>query len=151
MTMIRRFRAFDLPASHSRQLLETISHHKASEEIEIAVEHCFYIDTSRELEEHEEGILDWLLAETFEPHRFARSSFLDHTRGLVLEVGPRMSFTTAWSTNAVSVCRACGLDAVTRIERSRRFLLQAHRDLTHPGRGPRRTREGQPRAGIGVR
>jgi len=34
-----------------------------------------------------------------------------------------MNFTTAWSSNAVSVCHACGLDMITRIERSRRFLL----------------------------
>ena len=135
MTMIRRFRAFDLPASQSRQLLKTVCCHQSSEEIDIAVEHCFYIETSRELEEHEEAILDWLLAETFEPHRLARASFLDDTRGRVLEVGPRMSFTTAWSTNAVSVCRACGLDAVTRIERSRRFLLRAEGGLSEESEG----------------
>ncbi|OGW27373.1 MAG: phosphoribosylformylglycinamidine synthase [Nitrospirae bacterium GWC2_57_13] len=45
------------------------------------------------------------------------------TPNLILEVGPRMSFTTAWSTNAVSVCRACGLDKITRVERSRRYFL----------------------------
>ena len=43
--------------------------------------------------------------------------------GSVLEVGPRMNFSTAWSTNAVAVCRACGLDKVSRIERSRRYKL----------------------------
>ncbi|MCL5421594.1 MAG: hypothetical protein M1461_03870, partial [Nitrospirae bacterium] len=32
-----------------------------------------------------------------------------------------MNFTTAWSTNAVSVCHACGLKKITRIERSRRY------------------------------
>ncbi|MEW6161845.1 MAG: phosphoribosylformylglycinamidine synthase [Nitrospirota bacterium] len=41
----------------------------------------------------------------------------------MLEVGPRMNFTTAWSTNAVSVCHACGLTKITRIERSRRYKL----------------------------
>lgn len=41
----------------------------------------------------------------------------------VVEVGPRMNFTTAWSTNAVSVCHACGLTKVKRIERSRRYKL----------------------------
>jgi phosphoribosylformylglycinamidine synthase len=34
-----------------------------------------------------------------------------------------MNFTTAWSTNAVSVCQACGLTKITRIERSRRYRL----------------------------
>ncbi|MBI5203823.1 MAG: phosphoribosylformylglycinamidine synthase, partial [Nitrospirae bacterium] len=34
-----------------------------------------------------------------------------------------MNFTTAWSTNAVSVCHACGLKKIARIERSRRYKL----------------------------
>jgi len=42
---------------------------------------------------------------------------------VVVEVGPRLSFTTAWSANAVSICKACALPEVTRIERSRRYLL----------------------------
>ena len=35
-----------------------------------------------------------------------------------------MNFTTAWSTNAVSVCHACGLRKISRIERSRRYRLE---------------------------
>ena len=87
----------------------------------IESEYCFNIETSAPLSGAELDVLRWLLAETFEPDRFASESFLapDH----VLEVGPRMNFTTAWSTNAVSVCRACGLDKIKRIERSRRFRL----------------------------
>ena len=69
-------------------------------------------------------MLDWLLAETFEPGRYGLASFLDDELGAVLEVGPRMTFTTAWSTNAVSICHACGLGATRRIERSRRYLLR---------------------------
>jgi len=45
----------------------------------------------------------------------------------IIEVGPRMNFTTAWSSNAVSVCHACGLTKVKRIERSRRYRLIAAR------------------------
>lgn len=45
------------------------------------------------------------------------------TRHCLFEVGPRMNFTTAWSTNAVSVCNACGLTKIIRIERSRRYKL----------------------------
>ena len=43
--------------------------------------------------------------------------------GAVLEVGPRLNFQTAWSANAVSICAACGVGAVGRLERSRRYLL----------------------------
>jgi phosphoribosylformylglycinamidine synthase len=34
-----------------------------------------------------------------------------------------MSFSSAWSTNAVSICKSCGVTSVTRMEVSRRFLL----------------------------
>lgn len=36
-----------------------------------------------------------------------------------------MSFTTAWSANAVSICQACSLSKVLRIEVSRRFLVHS--------------------------
>jgi phosphoribosylformylglycinamidine synthase len=41
-----------------------------------------------------------------------------------------MNFTTAWSTNAVSVCHSCGLSKIRRIERSRRYTLLADAPLT---------------------
>ena len=43
----------------------------------------------------------------------------------VVELGPRMNFATAYSTNIVAICQTCGLEKVTRIERSRRYLLPA--------------------------
>ena len=39
----------------------------------------------------------------------------------VFEIGPRLSFATAWSTNAVAICRASGISSIERIERSRRY------------------------------
>ncbi len=92
----------------------------------LETEFCFNIAAESELTPDELHLLRWLLAETFEPEKFSDKSFLapdPGSRHLVLEVGPRMNFTTAWSTNAVSVCRACGLTKITRIERSRRYRL----------------------------
>uniref|UniRef100_A0A7N6BYI4 Phosphoribosylformylglycinamidine synthase n=1 Tax=Anabas testudineus TaxID=64144 RepID=A0A7N6BYI4_ANATE len=37
----------------------------------------------------------------------------------------RLNFSTAWSTNAVSMCRSAGLTNVTRVELSRRFLIKS--------------------------
>ncbi|MGW8284614.1 MAG: phosphoribosylformylglycinamidine synthase [Candidatus Deferrimicrobiaceae bacterium] len=85
----------------------------------IETEYCFNVQTSAPLSEAELATLRWLLAETFLPDRFASGSLLAGNQ--VIEVGPRMNFTTAWSTNAVSICRACGVDKIRRIERSRRF------------------------------
>ncbi|MCK9361505.1 phosphoribosylformylglycinamidine synthase [Patescibacteria group bacterium] len=82
-------------------------------------EYGFYIEVSEGLTADEEATLDWLLSETFEPHGYGRTSFL---KGHVFEVGPRLNFETADSSTAVDICRACGLDKVTRLERSIRTL-----------------------------
>nr|KAF6458097.1 phosphoribosylformylglycinamidine synthase [Rousettus aegyptiacus] len=47
---------------------------------------------------------------------------------LLLEVGPRLNFSTPASTNIVSVCQAAGLGTVDRVEITRRYLLS----FTHP-------------------
>ncbi|MFA5925892.1 MAG: phosphoribosylformylglycinamidine synthase [Parcubacteria group bacterium] len=86
-------------------------------------EYCFYVETEEPLLESETGILSWLFAETFEPENISRVSFLDPKKGEIIEIGPRMNFETAFSTNAVSICRSCGLEKITRIERSRRYEL----------------------------
>ncbi len=97
---------------------------------DILSEYCFNVETSAPLSEGDMAVLRWLLAETFEPQQFSTVSFLTETSlpepqaaTLLVEVGPRMNFTTAWSTNAVSVCHACGLNKIERIERSRRYLV----------------------------
>ncbi len=96
---------------------------------EIETEFCFNVAAAGPLTPDEMHLLRWLLAETFEPENLSEQSFLTQNSELktpnpILEVGPRMNFTTAWSTNAVSVCHACGLRKVTRIERSRRYRLE---------------------------
>src|SRR5208283_1239552 len=90
--------------------------------LDIETEFCFNIEASGPLTERELKVLRWLLAETFEPRNFSDESLLVGD-GYYFEVGPRLNFTTAWSANAVSICRACGLLKVGRIERSRRFRL----------------------------
>jgi len=47
----------------------------------------------------------------------------------VVEVGPRLNFATAWSSNLVSICQATGLHKVERVERSRRYLVSESEDL----------------------
>jgi phosphoribosylformylglycinamidine synthase len=124
MTLIRRYRAYDLPPTTSHNILRSAAQTFATEIGEIDTEFCFYIAASRELSPDEHRVLDWLLAETFEPHRYGAESSLDQSAGTILEIGPRMTFTTAWSTNAVSICHACGITDVVRVERTRRYLLR---------------------------
>jgi phosphoribosylformylglycinamidine synthase len=84
-------------------------------------EYCFNVETSAPLTAPELKTLRWLLAETFEPANFRQKSLLMQAKG-VIEVGPRLNFETAYSTNAVAICHACGLHKVTRLECSRRYL-----------------------------
>jgi phosphoribosylformylglycinamidine synthase len=43
---------------------------------------------------------------------------------VIVEFGPRLNFSTAWSTNAITIINQCGITSVKRIERSRRLLLE---------------------------
>ncbi|MBN2073215.1 MAG: phosphoribosylformylglycinamidine synthase [Actinobacteria bacterium] len=83
-------------------------------------EYCFYVKAGTHLTPVERDILRWLLAETFEPQKFGRNSFLKN-HGNIVEIGPRLNFETAYSTNAVAICNGCGLGSVMRLEKSRRY------------------------------
>lgn len=87
------------------------------------LEYCYYIETSAPLTEKELEILAWLLVETFQKENFGKKSFYNKSRKKIVEIGPRLNFETAYSTNAVAICHTCGLEKVTRIESSRRYLL----------------------------
>ncbi|MGD8351363.1 MAG: phosphoribosylformylglycinamidine synthase [Nitrospirota bacterium] len=88
----------------------------------IDTEFCYNVGLSGPLSREELEVLRWLLRETFEPDKFGDAPFLSGPG--VIEVGPRLNFQTAWSTNAVSVCRAAGLSKVLRLERSRRYKIR---------------------------
>uniref|UniRef100_A0A8B9HZA3 Phosphoribosylformylglycinamidine synthase n=1 Tax=Astyanax mexicanus TaxID=7994 RepID=A0A8B9HZA3_ASTMX len=45
----------------------------------------------------------------------------------------RLNFSTAWSTNAVSICQSAGLDLVTRVEVSRRHLIKLSETMPQNG------------------
>lgn len=87
-------------------------------------EFCFNVETTALLTTAERQTLQWLLAETFQPEQFNQSPFLS-IGSHVIELGPRLNFETALSTNAVAICHACGLTKVTRVEKSRRYQLPA--------------------------
>ena len=129
MILFHLFRTPALSLFQTDGLLKT-ARHKVSRAITgIESEFCFNVASTSPLTADETRLLRWLLAETFEPDKFSEASILGpqatiHNPQLIFEVGPRMSFTTAWSSNAVSVCHACGLGKITRIERSRRYLLK---------------------------
>jgi phosphoribosylformylglycinamidine synthase len=136
MSLLHFYRTPSLSESARLALLDRARTHVSPDIAGITSEFCFNVETAGPLGDPEMRILTWLLSETFEPQGFGMSSFLldgieeealraGACGARLVEVGPRMSFTTAWSTNAVSVCHACGVHSIRRIERSRRYLIQA--------------------------
>jgi len=140
MGLLHFYRKPALSETKKKNLLQILRQCVASDINDIETEHCFNIEATAPLTSKELNTLKWLLTETFEPENFSGESFLTLSTtlpphpplgkggsegGVVFEVGPRMNFTTAWSTNAVSICHACGLKKITRIERSRRYRLSS--------------------------
>ena len=83
--------------------------------------YCFNVESNRPLDGQEMDRLRLLLAEGFLADSVSSEPILTGPR--VIEVGPRLNFATAWSSNMVSICRAIGLECITRVERSRRYLV----------------------------
>ena len=88
------------------------------------MEYCFNVETSAPLNSKELSTLRQLLGDGFISESITSAPSNPDGRGVV-ELGPRMNFATAYSTNIVAICQTCGLEKVTRIERSRRHVLPA--------------------------
>ena len=84
-------------------------------------EFCFYIQSESELTKEESEKLSLILAEGFIADTIRSEPKLTDS---IVEIGPRLSFATAFSTHLVSICHACGLTSINRIERSLRYAVQ---------------------------
>lgn len=89
--------------------------------------YCFNVESERSLMEEEINCLRLIFADGFLIDTVSLKPVLQIDR--VIEVGPRLNFATAWSSNMVSICRATGLECVTRVERSRRYLVADGLDM----------------------
>ena len=123
--IIHYYRKTPTPHSLLLSLKEQLSTEQASSILRIDTESCFNVQLSTELNEQDTARLEWLLAETFDKGGLTleTSSLSTSDNVVVLEFGPRMTFTSAFSSNATSICAACGLDSVSRLERSRRYAI----------------------------
>ena len=99
-------------------------------------ESCFNVQLSNDgdLEPVQKERLEWLLAETFQKdHLKLEKSFFDEetpsSKIWQVEFGPRMTFTSAFSSNACSICRACAVP-VERLELSRRYRFHLTDDIS---------------------
>ncbi|XP_018331646.2 phosphoribosylformylglycinamidine synthase [Agrilus planipennis] len=91
----------------------------------VQTELCYYVEISgSKFTEIEKGKLIWVLQDIFNPENLTEESQLKVKEDdLFIEVGPRFNFSTASSTNAVSICQSIGLSAVKRLEVSRRYVI----------------------------
>ena len=130
-TLLKYYRTEDAPSKGAAELTKSLE--EASVTVKsLREEVCFNVqlaDDAPALSKADCNRLLWLLAETFEPEKTSTTSFLP-MGATVLEVGPRLSFATAFSSNAVSICAACGLSQVVRVECSRRFLVDTSPKLS---------------------
>ena len=121
------FRCSRLWTTEEELWLATLQRKVSSAKItSVKIERRFLVDSSRALRNDELDKLKWLLKETFEPEMFKEQSTLLVTAAAgknAIEIGPRLAIVTPKSTNAVSICSACGLDSIKRIEQTRCFSI----------------------------
>ncbi|MDO9399705.1 MAG: phosphoribosylformylglycinamidine synthase, partial [bacterium] len=101
-------------------------YHFYNKEYNKNIEYCFNIETKEPLNDEEIKNLKQLLADNFLVEIKDKSQFNKNDK--IIELGPRLNFATAFSTNAVDICHACGLNKITRIEKSRRYILTSEID-----------------------
>jgi hypothetical protein len=110
-----------------KEQLKSVGLAEDSEKIaNVETESCFNVQMTSELTDVQTGRLEWLLAETFEKGNLhlEKSAFdlepPSSPEVWQVEFGPRMTFTSAFSSNAVSICKGCELP-IDRLEVSRRY------------------------------
>ncbi|GLT75446.1 hypothetical protein SLA2020_471700 [Shorea laevis] len=107
--IIHFFRVPLIQESANDELLKSAQTKISNQIVGLKTEQCFNIGLDSEISPEKLATLRWILCETYEPENLGTESFLEKKRqeGLsatIVEVGPRLSFTTAWSSNAVSIC-----------------------------------------------
>lgn len=76
-------------------------------------------------DEKTESILRWLLKHPQKEDNLKNKTSLKESKGksVLIEIGPRFNFSTAFSTNCVNICQNVGLNHINRIEMSIRYLI----------------------------
>ena len=99
--------------------------------VEIESESCFYVECGNfeQFGKYENERLMWILTDSFNEKNLSFDPWISvdddiTTEYCLIEIGPRLNFSTAFSTNAVSVCKSIGIDSINRIEMSTRYLIK---------------------------
>uniref|UniRef100_A0A0A9YYE3 Phosphoribosylformylglycinamidine synthase n=2 Tax=Lygus hesperus TaxID=30085 RepID=A0A0A9YYE3_LYGHE len=93
--------------------------------VTLETEACYNVEVLSPLTESEERKLHFILSSPFKPEALTRSTHLqDLSSSTLIEVGPRLNFSTPFSTNAVAICGKIGLHKIVRLELSIRYLIK---------------------------
>ena len=99
--------------------------------VSLDTEFCFNVQTTTQLSAEQQKMVEWCLTENGHSMGKAPTLLADgSSTQLMIEVGPRFNFTSAWSTNCVSVLRAAEVPGIPRVERSRRHLFTLSEAVT---------------------
>ena len=91
--------------------------------VALDTEFCFNVDCTQPLSAEQQRMVEWCLTESGHSCEKAAVLKAEGATQLMVEVGPRFNFTSAWSTNCVSVLKAAEVPGIPRVERSRRHLF----------------------------
>lgn len=96
-------------------------------EVTITTELCYNVELngSNCLSVEQKDVLRWLFTPPYSASLSEEPSLKPVDEAKLVEIGPRLNFSTAWSTNAVSICQSAGLNQVTRVELSYRHLIKS--------------------------
>ncbi|KAG5312577.1 PUR4 synthase, partial [Acromyrmex insinuator] len=94
----------------------------------LETELCYYVETES-LEEDEVQVLKWILSPLSKGECLRCDSMFSDTENHVIEIGPRLNFSTAFSTNVVSICKTVKLNKVKRVEIAIRYCIKHKKRL----------------------
>ncbi|EAA01024.2 AGAP002091-PA [Anopheles gambiae str. PEST] len=125
MTIVRYYSAGALSAAKTNALLESLKAVNPRVQT-LQTEKCFYVQNNRyeQLPANVDAMLRGILKELDAADQLSgKAGLVAGPSQVVIEIGPRFNFSTAASTNSVSICHNLGLDFIERIEVSTRYLV----------------------------
>ncbi|XP_017886861.1 phosphoribosylformylglycinamidine synthase isoform X2 [Ceratina calcarata] len=124
MGITRLYKSPGLKPGQVRNKCENLKR-KVAQITDLQTELCYYIETNESLTEEESKVLQWILSPPLTSNDLKDTSIFDEKSSncLTIEIGPRLNFSTAFSSNAVSICRSVRLNKIIRIEVAIRYRV----------------------------
>ncbi|KAK0172935.1 hypothetical protein PV328_006197 [Microctonus aethiopoides] len=99
---------------------------------DLKTELCYYIESSSELSKKELDIIKFTLSSSFTDKNLHDSSIFQLSNDeIIIEIGPRLNFSTPLSSNAVSIFKSAELNKVTRVEVATRYLIKSKKPINN--------------------